>query len=119
MDQTENKIFRVLAGKEEPMQFHDDMFVGEHARKHKQQLLWNLKRGKRQKDLYVITLADGKGRILELYHGDALQIRYFRNSERVIVGLAVGQEEAEQVLLRLVDTVYRETGGLNMNQYFA
>lgn len=100
------------------MRFHDEMFVGESARKHKQQLLWNLKRGKRQKELYVITLADGKGKILELYHGDALQIRYFRETDRVIVGLAVGEDEAQQVLLRLVDTVYRQTGSFDMNRYF-
>lgn len=101
------------------MRFHEEMFVGEEARKRKQQILWNLERGKRQKDVFVITLAEGAGKLLELYSGDALQIKQFRTPERTIVGLAVGQDEANQVLLRLVDSVYQQTGGLEMRRYFA
>lgn len=101
------------------MRFHESMFVGEEARKHKQQILWNLERGKRQKNVFVITLADGEGKLLELYSDDALQIKQFRTPDRTVVGLAVGQEEANQVLLRLVDSVYQETGAVDVKKYFA
>lgn len=101
------------------MIFHSRMFVGETAGKHKMQLLWNLKRGKKQKDLYVITLAEGTGKLLEVYHGEALQLKLFRIEDRTIVGLAVGKEESEAVLTDIVQTVYKETGGLKVREYFA
>lgn len=100
------------------MIFHDRMFVGETAGKHKIQLLWNLKRGKKQKDLYVITLADGAGRLLEVYHGEALQLKLFRTEDRTIVGLAVGKGESEAVLTDIIQTVYSETGDLKVREYF-
>lgn len=101
------------------MIFHSRMFVGETAGKHKMQLLWNLKRGKKQKDLYVITLAEGTGKLLEVYHGEALQLKLFRTEDRTIVGLAVGKEESEAVLTDIVQTVYKETGDLKVREYFA
>ena len=101
------------------MIFHSRMFVGETAGKHKMQLLWNLKRGKKQKDLYVITLAEGPGKLLEVYHGEALQLKLFRTEDRTIVGLAVGKEESEAVLTDIVQTVYKETGDLKVREYFA
>ncbi len=101
------------------MIFHDRMFVGEKAGRRKMQLLWNLKRGKKQKDLYVITLAEGAGKLLEVYHGEALQLRLFRTEDRTIVGLAVGKEESESVLTDLIQTVYEEMGDLKVKEYFA
>lgn len=101
------------------MIFHSRMFVGETAGKHKMQLLWNLKRGKKQKDLYVITLAEGTGKLLEVYHGEALQLKLFRTEDRTIVGLAVGKEESEAVLTDMIQTIYQETGGVDVRQYFA
>lgn len=101
------------------MKFHSQMFVGETAAKHKQQILWNIKRGKRQKQVYAITLAEAQGRILEIYHGDALQLKLFRSEERTIVGLAVGKEESEAVLLEMIQTIYKETGSLEAKKYFA
>lgn len=100
------------------MIFHDRMFVGETAGMHKMQLLWNLKRGKKQKDLYVITLADGAGRLLEVYHGEALQLKLFRTEDRTIVGIAVGKAESEVVLTDIIQTVYSETGDLKVREYF-
>ncbi len=100
------------------MIFHDQMFAGETAQKHRMQLLWNLKRGKKQKDLYVITLAEGAGKLLEVYHGEALQLKLFRTPGRTIVGIALGKAESEAVLTDIIQTVYSETGNLKVREYF-
>ena len=97
------------------MRFLKEMYVGEGI-KNKQKVLWKLKHGAGMVDIYVISLSNGNDQL------DCMKCSYFkqkaiRDSVGLIVGLAKGYSEAQNLILSMIEESLRETGSANVKEY--
>ena len=92
--------------------------LGKKAAPYRDSILWRMKKGKKQKDLFVMTLAANPKNLLELYPADAVVQPYFLQSDLVVVGLAQGKTEADELIRSTIEQIYGETGGLDVRAYF-
>lgn len=92
--------------------------VGKKAAPHRDSIIWRMKKGKKQKDLFVMTLAANPVNLLEMYPENAVIQPYFLQSDLVVVGIAIGKSEAEELIRSTIEKIYGETGGLDVRAYF-
>ena len=101
------------------IRLHRKLFWGEEAGKHRTEIRKSLKAGRPSGELYFIFLPiPGTHFLLEIIPSRELYGRSSLTRASVAVGLAFGKEEALEVTGRIVDTVYRATGGFGLRDYF-
>ena len=97
------------------MRFLKEMYVGEGI-KNKQKVLWKLKHGAGMVDIYVISLSNGSDQL------DCMKCSYFkqkviRDNVGLIVGVAKGYSEAQNLMISMIEESFRETGSANVKEY--
>ncbi len=99
------------------MKFYRYLFCGESVEKKKKRIIRRLKYHRLQTGIYVITLPiDGK-ELLEIYHAVVLLQSFYRRKDIFVVGIAGSEEEACQIIERIVNQVYQETGACDIKGY--
>ena len=104
-----------LENGEMSMRFIKEMYVGEGI-KNKQKVMWKLKHGAGMLDIYVISLSNGNNQL------DCMKCSYFkqkaiRDNVGLVVGLAKGYSEAQNLMVSMVEEAFRETGSANVKEY--
>lgn len=97
------------------MRFWKEMYVGEGI-KNKQKVLWKLKHGAGMVDVYVISLSNGRDQL------DCTNCSYFkqkaiRENVGLVVGVAKGYLEAQELMVSMIEEALRETGSANVKEY--
>lgn len=97
------------------MRFLKEMYVGEGI-KDKQKVMRRLKRGAGMLDIYVISISNGNDQL------DCMKCSYFkqeviRENIGLIVGLAKGYSEAQNLIVAMIEDSLRETGSANVKEY--
>jgi len=70
------------------------------------------------KDVYLITLASNDKNLLDIYPGYVFLQPYFQEQELLILGIALGKDEAFSVAQKIIEDVYGNTGALGVQAYF-
>lgn len=101
------------------MRWYDALWVGRKAARKKGKLIASLNAGQRVPNTWLITLAENPSDTL-----DIIPSKMFRNPEYpaedlYVLGIALGREEALELVEQMVDYIYRETGTLNIRDYFS
>ena len=68
--------------------------------------------------IYFISLASNEQNLFDIFHAAYLKQPAFYGQNPFIVGIASGYEEALEMIQRMVDDIYRETGGFQVREYF-
>ena len=68
-------------------------------------------------DIYVVTLSDNPGNILEILPAGMLVQRSARATCPLIVGMARGKSGAIQMVQDMIEQVYTETGNFKIKEY--
>ena len=97
------------------MRFLKEMYVGEGI-KNKQKVMWKLKHGAGMLDIYVISISNGNDQL------DCMECSYFkqkaiRENVGLIVGLAKGYSEAQNLIVAMIEESMQETGSANVKEY--
>ena len=97
------------------MRFLKEMYVGEGI-KNKQNIMWKLKHGMGMVDVYVISIANGNDQL------DCIGCSYFkqkaiRENIGLIVGLAKGYSEAQNLIVTMIEESLQQTGSANVKDY--
>lgn len=100
------------------MRISNHLQLGKKAAPHRDSILWRMKKGTYQKDVFVMTLAANPQNLLEVYPATAVIQPYFLKSDLLVVGLAEGKGEADELLRATIEKIYGETGGLDVRSYF-
>ena len=100
---------------EVPVRFLKEMYVGEGI-KNKQKVIRKLKYGAGMLDIYVISISNGKDQL------DCTKCSYFkqkaiRDNVGLIVGLAKGYSEAQNLIVSMIEESLQETGSANVKEY--
>ena len=76
------------------------------------------KREKLCRDFFLITKPSNESNLFDILPAESLLFPYMKRQQIMVYGLAKGKEEAESMVVSMLEDVYRETGGLCCKEYF-
>lgn len=92
------------------MRWYSHLYVGDRAKMDRYRIIQGVRYGKLQPEVYVITPPQNGKNILEIYPSAMLLLPPYRDEDYLVVGIAVTYWEALEVVGRIVDDLYRQTG---------
>lgn len=99
------------------MKWYKNLYVGSQASEKRRQIIWKTRHKKLQQDVFLLTLPTNEKNQLDIISANLLLQPYFKKQEISIVGIAIGKDEAIEVLIQLVQDVYIETGQSSIREY--
>ena len=99
------------------MVFVKKLIVGESLKNKKQKIMWKIRHNSGMFDVFVITLSSNKDNLLDIINSSVLMQKYYPKDNMIIVGIAKSYDEAVDIVGRIVEKVYKETGSFNVREY--
>ena len=93
------------------MNWCECLYVGEKAKRHRDEIMDKLREGKLQPEVYLILPPGNPKNVLDIIPSAIWQLLPEKEQENVVGGIAVTYWEAMAVARQIVDDLYRETGG--------
>ncbi len=100
------------------MNWYPRLYLSKTAEAKKEKLIQKIESGKTPVNTYLLTLAPGERNQLEILPVWDLRFRFNRQQLPLIVGIGCGKAEAFELVRRITEDVYRETGGAGLKKYF-
>jgi hypothetical protein len=98
------------------MKFYKHLYIGDSV-KNPDKIKWQLRMNAGQFGVYVIALA-ADGDQLEYYHAAFLKQKQLRRLyPPYIIGIANGQDEAQEIVAKIAGDCYAATGTANLKEY--
>lgn len=98
------------------LKWHEGYYIGKTIRDAKS-IQEKLEHGKLVPGIYLVTLSHNPCNILEILPAVTLFQKTASRNCPEIIGIARGQEEAMELVRSVVDTVYKETGDVQVEEY--
>ncbi len=100
------------------MKWMKNLYIGSLSEKRVRELKKRIRRKKKAVGCYVLFPSTGPRNQLDLMDVKYLHLDYYRRREDlVIIGLASGEEDGIQMILRLAEDCYRDTGTADLRAY--
>ena len=96
----------------------EKLYIGSQAEKHVKKVQKKLQDGKAVLGYFLITRPSNNSNLLDILPTAELLFPYYKNQELLVYGLAKGKEEAENLVVSMLEDVYRETDGLCCKEFF-
>ncbi len=96
----------------------EKLYIGGQAEKHSEKVQKKLQKGKPVIGYFLITRPSNEKNLFDILPAAELLFPYYKRQELMVYGLAKGREEAEALVVSMLEDVYRETGGLGCKEYF-
>ncbi len=94
------------------------LYIGEQAEKNYRKVQKKLENGKLVPDFFLITKPSNEKNLFDILPAAELLFPYYKRQELLVYGLAKGKTEAEELVVSMLEDVYRETDGLSCEEYF-
>lgn len=96
----------------------EKLYIGEQAEKNSKKVQKKLENGKPVPGYFLITRPSNEDNLLDILPATELVFPYYKRQELLVYGLAKGKSEAEELVVSMLENVYRETDGLCCKEYF-
>ena len=96
----------------------EKLYIGEQAEKNCKKVQKKLENGKLVPDVFLITKPSNERNLLDILPAAELMFPYYKRQELFVYGIAKGKAEAEELVVSMLEEVYRETDGLCCEEYF-
>ncbi|MDE6619487.1 MAG: hypothetical protein K2K74_03160 [Lachnospiraceae bacterium] len=102
------------------VRFSRKLYISPSLDKKCGEVKWKLRTGRPQPFIYIIALAKNND-LLEIYHSGMLKQKYYRKRKNApdIVGIAVGYGGAVDLVIDILQDVWRETGTYDVKAFFS
>lgn len=111
------------------MYWYKKIYFGDNAIDKSKEIMRALRKNEPCFGIYLVVLSQTEGSLLDIYEWPEYisdgpvrkrKHRFFRGagSDRCIVGVASGYQDALLLVRRIIDEVYHETGGFDIAGYF-
>ena len=94
------------------------LWIGDGIEKKKDRIKRRIEQGKPVLGVYLITEPSNKENLFDILDAKELCFPYYRKHSLTVYGLAEGKDEAEAMVVRMLEEVYRETGEFKVREYF-
>lgn len=101
------------------MQFYERLYTGERAAGKRFFILRRLRKKQVFPELYVITPASGGNNLLDILSCRELYRPWREAGDPLIVGIALGYDDACLLAGRIVNEVYQATGGFDVKGFLS
>jgi hypothetical protein len=99
------------------MKWYRDLYVGDSITDRKNKIKWKITHNAGLVNVYVITFAANEQNLLDIIPTWVLMQKHFPRDEVKIIGIARGYMEALEVVRRIIDETYQNTGGVDVWSY--
>lgn len=99
------------------LKWYKNLYVGNTAKKKERAIRRKISCGIGTFNIFVITLAVNEQNNLEIYPATQLLKKPVRNRCPLIVGIAVGYEEAVEIVEQIVKEVWEKTGTVSIRSW--
>ena len=100
------------------MQWAENLYLSDKTAKKRDKIIKKANRGIGMVSIYFITLASNPENLFDIFHAAHLKQPAFYKQDLYVVGIASGYEEALELVQRMIDDIYRKTGGFAVREYF-
>lgn len=97
------------------MEFYRELYVSDKI-EHPGIVRWKLRHHAGQPLVYVISLPEDSERP-EILHSVYLQEKYYRQNCPLIIGIASGRDDADELLGKILQETLEKTGTINVRDY--
>ena len=73
-----------------------------------------LKAGKPVKQVFLVTLSEAPGRLIDIYPSSILKYRFYRRSKEIVIGVAGDKAEAEELACSIIVSAYNTSGNFDI-----
>lgn len=99
------------------MRFIENLYLGEMAGRKAGKLKRKIKKGSLTTGAYVLCLPDDPAEPVEFFQARLLRQDYYKRHEPLIIGLAADEDEAIELVSKIVKDCIVKTGSLRLRQY--
>ncbi len=96
----------------------EKLYIGSQAEKTFKKVQKKLDNGKKVLGFFLVTRPSNSSNLFDILPTAELLFPYYKRQELFVYGLAKGKEEAENLVVSMLEDVYRETDGLHCKEYF-
>ncbi len=96
----------------------EKLYIGRQAEKNCARVQKKLEQYKLLPGYFLITRPSNESNLLDILPTTELVFPYYRRQELLVYGLAKSKAEAEELVVSMLEDIYRETGGLCCKEYF-
>ena len=100
------------------MNWYHKLYIGETVKNRKDSIRRKVDRQDKLSKIYLIITASGNVNQLEILEPSEYYKQRRRFGETLILGLAGSMSEAMQLVRMMTEDVYRETGNVNLKDFF-
>ncbi len=100
------------------MRWAVNLYTTEKTKNMLPRIIQKLRRGKLQPGIWLITIASNEQNLLDIFQSVYYIQPMFAKLNPDIVGIADSEEAAKELLQKIVEDVYRETGCFDVRTYF-
>ena len=101
------------------MKYFRYMWIGRSLDGKRTEMLKKLKSDSLPKSVYVLAVPETDTHVLDIYPGNVLKQKYYKESGQIVIGLAGSYEEAQELSGSIVSSVYLETGDVRLLDYLS
>ena len=99
------------------MRWYEHLYVGEKAVASRYRIIQKIRRKAADRQIHVITPASNGNNILDIYSATEFARPHCQERNPLILGIAADYWEALSVAARIVDEMYRTTGGFSLEEF--
>lgn len=99
------------------MRWYNHLYVGKKAKRRRYAIIQNLREGKFQPGIHVITPSQNGNNILDIYPTFMLYLYPNPDPDLLILGIAADYREALEVVRIIIDEMYQATGDFKLELF--
>ena len=96
----------------------EKLYIGGQAEKNCKKVQKKLNNGKPVTGFFLITKPSNDNNLFDILPTTELLFPYYKKQTLLVYGLAKGKDEAKEMVISMLEEVYRETNGLCCKEYF-
>lgn len=100
------------------MDWYRDIYLGNRASQRREELIREIEAGEAPANTYLVTLASGPHNQLEIVPARNVRMPAAHGELPMVVGIGCGRRETFELVRRITEDVYRETGDVRLREYF-
>lgn len=102
------------------MRWYKHLYVGQKAKKKRFTIIQNIRKGRFQAGVHVITPASCGENLMDIYPASLLLTEYYSKKEDLLIlGIAADYYEALEVARDIVDEMYHTTGRFSIRGFLS
>jgi len=93
------------------------MYLGESIKREGKRIKYKIIYHKRIYGYCLITLPSNPDNLFDIIYSETLSLPYYKERSFDVIGLAGSKTEAFELVGRIIQEVYRKTGGFDIKSY--